>query len=156
MNRPGSDYVVNQWGLRAGSMAAALLGTAVGSRFQVTTSAEEVFEGDLFCYDDRLDLAVFHIQPHLPSRSRAAPCCLALAAPLAPPARHPTRRGQSRTAIQQRLSLLARTCLGVRSKAGPTVPLSRLSPLLAAGCHARAARWSLAVSARQAPEPSTY
>ena len=46
---------------------ASVLSSSLGSRFEVTTSADETFEGDLFCYDDKSDFAVFHIRlPHPP------------------------------------------------------------------------------------------
>ncbi len=42
---------------------AALLTSSLGARFKVTTASDEVFEGDLFCFDDKSDVAVFHILP---------------------------------------------------------------------------------------------
>lgn len=38
---------------------AALLTSSLGARFEVTTASDEVFEGDLFCFDDKSDVAVF-------------------------------------------------------------------------------------------------
>ncbi len=44
------------------STASGALSAALGSKFEVRTGSGEVFQGDLFTFDDKTDMAVFHIQ----------------------------------------------------------------------------------------------